>query len=325
MSPLMTDIKAPSISPFLQGEDAPNGRALRIAHLTDIHIQPERNAAEGVIACLEDLHSLPDRPELILNGGDVIMDAVASAEARVALQWDLWERIIRDYCEIPQEYCLGNHDIWGWNQKRSGCSGTETLFGKKYALERMGLTSPYRSFDRAGWRIIVLDSNFRAGNSGSDNGGGCFVARLDVPQWEWLQSELAATPREMPVLILSHVPILAGGSVFLTGSPDETERTGNWVIPSAWMHIDARKIMNLFTQYPNVRLCLSGHTHLYERLEYNGVTYISGGAVSGQWWRGDYHQTPAGYGIIDLYKDGRFENHYRPVVMPAQADTMPSR
>lgn len=313
----MTEIIDPSISIALRRSVAPNGRVLRIAHLTDIHVQPERHAAEGVIACLEDLHSLPDRPELILNGGDVIMDAVASEEARVALQWDLWERIVCDYCEIPQEYCLGNHDIWGWNQKRSGCSGTEPLFGKKYALERMRLTLPYRSFDRAGWRIVVLDSSFRAVNSSSKNGGDAFVARLDARQWEWLQSEMAATPPEMPVLILSHVPILAC-DVFFTGSPNETERTGNWIISSAWMHIDARDIVNLFARYSNVRLCLSGHTHLYGRTEYNGVTYISDGAVSGQWWRGDYQQTPAGYGIIDLYKDGRFKHHYRSVAMPVQ-------
>ena len=307
----MTEMTDSLISAAPQEAGAPNGRALRIAHLTDIHIQPERNAAEGLIACLEDLHTLPDRPELILNGGDVIMDAVAAEESRVALQWDLWERIVRDHCEIPQEYCLGNHDIWGWNQKRSGCSGAEPLFGKKYALERMRLALPYRSFDRAGWRMIVLDSSSR-------NEDGSFVARLDARQWEWLQSELAATPPEKPVLILSHAPILAGGSVFFTGSPGETERTGDWVVSSAWMHIDARNIVNLFAKYPNVRLCLNGHTHTSGRTEYNGVTYISDGAVSGQWWRGDYHQTSAGYGIIDLYHDGRFEHHYRSMAPPAQ-------
>jgi 3',5'-cyclic AMP phosphodiesterase CpdA len=295
-----------STSSTIQCDSAKDGRALRIAHLTDIHVQPERGAAEGVIACLEDLHTQQDRPELILNGGDVIMDAVAAEEARVALQWDLWESIIRDHCEIPQEYCLGNHDIWGWNKKRSGCTGSEPLFGKKYALERMGLTLPYRSFDRAGWRFIVLDSSFEAE-------GGAFTARLDATQWEWLRAELAATPPETPVLVLSHVPILAGGSVFFSGNPGETERSGNWVVPSAWMHIDSRALVSLFAQYPNVRLCLSGHTHLHDRVEYNGVTYLCDGAVSGQWWRGDYHQTPAGYGIIDLYQDGRFQHRYRPL------------
>jgi 3',5'-cyclic AMP phosphodiesterase CpdA len=284
-------------------------RSLRIAHLTDIHVQPERGAAEGVIACLEQLHALPDRPDLILNGGDVIMDAVAAEESRVALQWDLWNRIIRGHCEIPQEYCLGNHDIWGWNKKRSGCSGHEPLFGKKYALERMGLALPYRSFDRAGWRFLVLDSSFEAE-------GGAFIARLDAVQWEWLQSELAATPPERPVLVLSHVPILAGGSVFFSGNPGETERSGNWIVPSAWMHIDSRAIVSLFARHPNVRLCLSGHTHLHDRVEYNGVTYICDGAVSGQWWRGDYHQTPAGYGILDLYENGRFEHRYQPLRPP---------
>lgn len=314
----MIDSIDPIISPGHLGADSANGRVMRVAHLTDIHIQPERNAAECVVACLEDLHSLQDRPELILNGGDVIMDAVAADEVRVAVQWDLWERVVRDHCDIPQEYCLGNHDIWGWNQKRSGCTGKEPLFGKKYALERMGLTCSYRTFDRAGWRFLVLDSSFRVQDSNSKNGAGAFVARLDATQWEWLQAELSSAPPEMPILILSHVPILAGGSVFFTGGPDETERTGNWVVSSAWMHIDAREIVNLFARHPNVRLCLNGHTHLYGHTEYNEVTYISEGAVSGQWWRGDYHQTSGGYGIVDLYEDGRFEHHYHAVMPPAQ-------
>jgi len=280
-------------------------RALRLAHLTDIHVQPERKAAEALIECLQQVHALPDRPELILNGGDVIMDAVAAEEARVDLLWDLWERITGEHCAIPQEFCLGNHDIWGWNKKRSGCTGQEKLYGKLYALDRMKLTSAYRSFDRAGWHFIVLDSTFELQS-------GAFVARLDRTQWEWLQADLAATPPEMPVLVLSHIPILAGGSVFFSGDPGDTERSGNWVVPGEWMHTDARAIVALFAKYPNVRLCLSGHTHLQDRAEYNGVTYICGGAVSGRWWRGDYHQTPAGFGIVDLYKDGSFQYQYIP-------------
>jgi len=278
-------------------------RSLRIAHLTDIHVQPERRAAEGLAACLEHVHTLPDRPDLILNGGDVVMDAVSAGWERTSRLWDLWDDALAEGCSLPIEHCLGNHDIWGTNRKRSGCTGTEPLYGKKLAMERLGLSERYRSFDRGGWHFIVLDSSFI-------DAAGSFTARLDEEQREWLRGDLEASRAHVPVLVLSHVPILAGASVFFAGSEGETERSGNWVIPAQWMHIDARAIGRLFDAHPNVRLCLSGHTHLTDRLEFNGMTYLCDGAVSGMWWRGDCWGTPAGYGVIDLFEDGSFDHKY---------------
>jgi Icc protein len=281
------------------------GRSLRIAHLTDIHLQPERHAAAGLAVCLEHVHSLPDRPDLILNGGDVVMDAVSADWQRTRLLWDLWDSVVGAHCTIAMEHCLGNHDLWGCNLKRSGCTGRESLFGKGYALERLRLSRRYRSFDRDGWHFIVLDSN-------SIDASGHFTARLDEEQMEWLRGDLAATPHHVPILVLSHVPILAGASVFFTGSEGETERTGNWIVPAQWMHIDARALSRLFAEYSNVRLCLSGHTHLCDRLDYKGTTYLCDGAVSGMWWRGDYWETPPGYAVIDLFEDGSFHHEYTP-------------
>src|SRR5579872_1611596 len=278
-------------------------RCLRIAHLTDIHLQPERHAAEGLAACLRHVHSLPDRPDLLLNGGDVVMDVVSADERRTRQLWDLWERVVGENCALPMEHCLGNHDLWGFNKKRSGCTGREPLFGKRYALERLHLSAPYRSFDRGGWHFVVLDSTFV-------DEAGHFTARLDDAQGEWLRGDLAATPRDVPVLVVSHVPILAGASVFFTGGEGETEKTGDWVIPGQWMHIDARALSRLFAAHPNVRLCLSGHTHLCDRLDYRGTTYLCDGAVSGMWWRGDYWETPPGYALIDLFEDGSFQHAY---------------
>jgi 3',5'-cyclic-AMP phosphodiesterase len=64
----------------------------------------------------------------------------------------------------------------------------------------------------------------------------------------------------------------------------DNEKSGDWVIPGAWVHIDARRIVELFHQHKNVKLCLSGHIHLFDRVLYNGVTYICDGAVCGRWW-----------------------------------------
>ena len=44
-------------------------RTLRLAHMTDMHVQPELSAGEGMAAALKHVQSIPDPPELIFTGG----------------------------------------------------------------------------------------------------------------------------------------------------------------------------------------------------------------------------------------------------------------
>src|SRR4051794_3251837 len=94
-------------------------RVLRGAHVTDIHVQPERRAAEGMAACLSHIQSLGDRPGLILPGGDHVMDAAGQSRVRTRLQWDIWARVLAAENSIPVHSCIGNHDIWGWEKEKS--------------------------------------------------------------------------------------------------------------------------------------------------------------------------------------------------------------
>lgn len=277
-------------------------RVLRIAHITDVHVQPERAAAEGFAACLRHIQALPDPPALILNGGDAVMDVSAADALRAATLRDLWRRVLAQECSLPIEHCLGNHDCWGTSPKSVGLSGREPLWGKAWGLDLLGLDRRYRSFDRAGWRFIVLDSTFIKPECKTHG----YTAKLDEEQFAWLEATLAATPVDQPALVLSHVPILSVTPYF----DGDNESTGEWQVPGAWMHIDARRIKNLFARHPRVRLCLSGHIHLADRVDYAGVTYLCNGAVCGGWWKGPYQETPAGYGLIDLYDDGSFESRY---------------
>lgn len=273
-------------------------RVLRIAHLTDIHVQPERKAGEGLAACLHHVQNLRDRPDMILNGGDAVMDTMSATEARTRIQWDLWRTVIRNECSLPIESCIGNHDVWGIHKKDSQTTGAEPLYGKKWAMEALGLSKPYRSFDRAGWHFIVLDSTLPQADS--------YIAKLDDQQFDWLTEELRRTGPQTPVLILSHIPILSVAA-FMDG---ENEKDGDWRVPGSWMHIDARKLKDLFLKHPNVKLCLSGHLHLVDRVDYLGVTYLCNGAVCAAWWKGDYQECEPGYGLVDLFGDGTFEHRY---------------
>ncbi|MGH7493938.1 MAG: twin-arginine translocation signal domain-containing protein [bacterium] len=57
-------------------------RVLRLAHLTDIHVQPEKGAPEGMARALQHAQNLADKPDLVFNGGDSIMDALGADKAR---------------------------------------------------------------------------------------------------------------------------------------------------------------------------------------------------------------------------------------------------
>jgi hypothetical protein len=70
------------------------------------------------------------------------------------------------------------------------------------------------------------------------------------------------------------------------------------------LHTDVIKIKNLFYQYPNVKLCLAGHLHMQEIIEYLGVKYVCGGAVSGNWWKGNRFEFAPAFSVVELFADG---------------------
>lgn len=273
-------------------------RVLRLAHFTDVHVRPERGADAGFTAALRHVQGLTDRPDAILFGGDLIHDALSADKDLAIAQWDCWERIISAELELPCHCCLGNHDVWGWDLDDPPFK-SDPLYGKAMALERLGLTDRHYSFDLAGWHIVVLDSVHARPMSESG-----YLARLDDGQFDWLARDLAGSAPGTPVLVMSHMPIL-GVSAFFGRNREET---GNWVVPGNLAHIDARRIKDLFHRHPNVRACLSGHTHLVDEAAYLGVRYFGNGAVCGRWWNGPNQEFDPAYALVDLYDDGTVSN-----------------
>ena len=274
-------------------------RALRVAHLTDVHVKPERAAGRGMAACLDHVNAQPDRPDLILFGGDCVFESMWHPADRVNQLWALWHDVLAGHNRIPFEPCLGNHDVWGWDHARAGTTGDEPLYGKRMAMDQLKLTTPFRSFDRAGWHFVVLDSVFPDGKS--------YQARLDEPQFGWLSADLAKVDPRTPVLVLSHIPIIS----FTPMVDPVTTHGKDTTVSGSDMHQDFRRLRTLFRQHPNVKLALSGHIHLVDRVDYLGVSYICDGAVCGNWWRGNlFGDCDAGYGLLDLYDDGTFDHQY---------------
>lgn len=198
---------------------------------------------------------------------------------------------MKEHCSAPLHHVVGNHDIWGWGTPE------RKEDSKQRALDRLKLDRAYYSLERAGWKLILLDSVAYA----PDRGTG-YVAALGGEQFAWLAKELSENT--LPCCVISHMPILAACPFF----DGHNEQTGNWVVPGEWMHLDARPFKNLFREHPEVKLCLSGHIHLVDRLEYLGVNYCCNGAVCGDYWEGDMQEFPPAYALVDLYPDGTFEN-----------------
>jgi Icc protein len=267
---------------------------LRVAHLTDIHLKDKWDAPARFAKCLH--HAQQQKGvDFILNGGDVVFDMNKENMDTINTQWSLWHKTIKADCSLPMHYVLGNHDIW-WNENDKG----QAVYGKKYSMDQLQLTSPYYSFTQNGWKFIMLDSVHL------DIDNTWYIGKLGDEQLNWLENELKSTPATTPVCVLSHIPILSATLMV----DDIAAGSNKWEILGGDMHTDTNKIIDLFYRHPNVKLCLSGHIHLRDKVVYNNVTYICNGAVSGAWWEGNKRETAPGYGLIDFYDDGSFNEQY---------------
>ena len=266
---------------------------MRVAHLTDVHLKDKWDAPARFRRCLHHVQGQRPGVDLILNGGDIVFDMNKENLDTLKMQWQLWHSTLKAESSLPVFYALGNHDVW-WNEEDKG----QVLYGKKFSMNELGLSTPYYSFSRAGWKFIVLDSVHL------DVDNTWYIGRLGDEQFAWLENELKATDPSMPVCVMTHIPILTATNLI------EDDIVNKWVMLGGDMHTDTSRIIDLFYLHPNVKLCLSGHIHLREKLVYNGVTYLCNGAVSGAWWEGNRRQTAPGYGLLDLYSDGAFEESY---------------
>ena len=273
----------------------------RLAHVTDVHVQPELAAEAGFAACLQHLQSQSSPPSLVVTGGDMVMDTLEADDARADTLWGCFHRVLKAGLSLPVEHVIGNHDVLGW-ARTVGRTAEE---GKQRAMDELGLSSRYRSVMFGTWKGVLLDSTHATDEPG-------YTAKLDEEQFAWLETDLATTPSSTPIVVVSHIPILSAAA-FLDG---DNLKGGQWHVPGAWMHVDVKRIIALFRRYPNVKLCLSGHLHLVDQVLYEGVTYCCCGAACAGWWKGDYEGCTYGYSLVDLHDDGTFDVAYAPYGWP---------
>ncbi len=282
-----------SLLPSLSFAGETKKKPIRFAHFTDIHVKPGKIPETGMAKAFQHVQQLKPHVDFIINGGDSIMDALEADKQKTQIQWDLFKNILQNENSLPVYHTIGNHDIWGWFAKNEK-PDHDRLYGKVWAVEMLQLKNRYYSFSKENWHFIVLDST-------QLNPAGGYIGNLDTEQFDWLQQELQQIPKEKFICFVSHIPILSicSGLFF-----DKTETNGDLLIKRNLMHTDFLALKKLFLKYPNIRVCISGHIHLQDELEYLGIKYFCNGAVSGNWWNGAFQEFAPAYAVMELFQDG---------------------
>ena len=268
-------------------------RVLRVAHITDVHVLNQANAETCFSRVLREINSMKDKPDFIINTGDTVMDENKQTLEIVETRWNVWNQITKRENSLLMKSALGNHDVWyGPNDELDAKYKTDRRYGKQWAIDVLSLPSRHYAFELKGWKFVCLDS------INGENG-----YQLDEEQFLWLEKELSGNVDRKPVCIYSHVPILSMGALLYATKRAPVHEVK---FPSGDMHNDHQRIKDLFYKAGNVKLCLSGHVHYVDGIEYLGVRYLCNGAVSGNWWRDPIalEEFPPVYTIIDLYEDG---------------------
>lgn len=280
---------------------AKSKRLFRAAHVTDIHVKHGEIPEQGMAKAFEKVRSLKPAADFIINTGDSIWDALEVDQPTAQAQWKLFHQIAQARNQLHMYSCIGNHDIWGWFNKREE-DKLNDAYGKKWAIDELRIPARYYSIDRNGWTLIFLDST-------QLNPAGGYIAYLDAEQMEWLHAILVKS-KDRHVCIFSHIPILSiGAGLFF----NKTQPNGDLIIQRNLMHTDFFKLRDIFATFSNIRACVSGHIHLQDDITYMGIRYLCNGAVSGNWWKGSFQGFAPAVATLDFFEDGRIENNIVPI------------
>lgn len=266
--------------------------SFRIAFLSDVHVKPTDTAEQGMRKAFRHVNALKPSVDFIMNGGDAIMDALNASKEKVQKQWDVWNAVLSTENNLTIHHCIGNHDAWGW-QMTDPAVKADPLYDKQWVIQQHKMPARYYTFEHKGWKFIVLDSP-------QENNGG-YIARLDETQFAWLEAELKKTDPSQHICIVSHIPIVSYCSAVFY---DKNEANGDWRISRALLHVDSRRITELFRSYKNIRCCLSGHIHMEDEVTYRGIQYYCNGSICGDWWNGRFHDFDPAYAVFEFSKDG---------------------
>jgi len=262
----------------------------RFVFMTDIHVQPERQAAQGFKMAIEAVNRL--NPAFVITGGDLIMDALQTPADRVDSLYILYQDLSAAF-KMPVYNTMGNHEVFGLYEA-SGISPENRAYGKQMFRDRLGNGTTYYSFDYKGWHFIVLDGiGFTAERR--------YYGHVDSLQLNWLKNDIAAVDPSIPVVLSTHIPLF---SVY-----GQMKNGPMFAMGEGGVVTNALEVINILAGH-NLKLVLQGHLHVLEEMRYGNTTFITGGAVCGAWWKGSRDGTPEGFLVVEV-KHNDFSWEYK--------------
>jgi 3',5'-cyclic AMP phosphodiesterase CpdA len=240
---------------------------------TDVHARPPTSIGQRLARAAAAINAAA--PQLIIVGGDLVEAGLGEGALPADLCWPLWHRFGAALA-APLFPVLGNHDL------------VPAAGGDPRASFRreLGLARTYYAFDAAGYHFVVLDAIAAA--EGEDPP---YRARIGQDQLTWLRADLERLGGEVPIVVATHVPLLT--------THYQATRGGSAAAPPTHVVSNNTEVLALLAEHP-VILVLQGHLHIEERISWRGISLITGGAVCGGWWDGDWFGTPPGFGVVSL-------------------------
>lgn len=266
-----------------------SGKTLRLVFYTDVHARTEWETPVALAQATQAINA--SKPDLVLAGGDLITDGFQSSAATVAPRWDVYVKMHQGI-EADVYPAIGNHDLVAAipEDGTPPAADPRAVFRQRLAVERT-----FYAFDAAGYHFFVLDSIEVIGGELKYRGW------IGEEQQEWLRSELSRLPRTTPLVVVLHIPLL---TTFFGATKGTT-----FSAPPNRVVVNNQEVLKLFAEH-NLVLVLQGHLHAKELIRWRDTTFITGGAICGKWWRGDWFGTREGFNMVTLSGD-RVDWEYR--------------
>lgn len=256
---------------------------VRLVFFSDVHARVEWATPEAMSLCADRING--QQADVVLAGGDLITDGFTSTPEQMEPRWSAYQASLPDRIQAPVYPAIGNHDL----------VGVEPLGGlpkeadpRAMFLRKTGLARTYRSMEADGCHVIFLDALEITGDSLRYRG---FV---DPAQLAWLREDLQNVDEKTPVVLVTHIPLWTSFFQMTEGATQPA--------PPNRVVVNSLDVLAALAGH-NLVLVLQGHLHVNEMARWGKTTFITGGSVCGQWWRGPWKGTPEGFGVVTLREE----------------------
>ena len=263
-------------------------KPLKLVFYADVHARTEWDTPVAMMMAAEAINA--QSPDFVIAGGDLITDGFQSSYEEVAPRWDVYMDM-QEAIDAPVHVAIGNHDLVAAIPEDGSPPSHDP---RKVFCDRIGVDRTYGSCAINGYHFIFLDPIQITGGKLK------YVGTVWPSQLEWLKKDLESVDPDAPIVLVTHIPLLTGFY--------QATRGATAPAPENRVVVNSTDVLDLFADR-NLQLVLQGHLHVDEMLRWGRTMFITGGAVSGKWWRGAYHDTEPGFGVVTL-RGGRAEWEY---------------